>query len=345
MPLKSVLVAGLLALCAAPAAAQAPSPFAGKQMRFIVPFPAGGTLDVLARTVSNELGPALGATIVVENRPGASGVLGADVVARAPADGSTLVIVSNTFVTLPAMLDSLPFDIVKNFAPVIELGGTPTLLTVHPSIPARDLKQFIAYAREKKDGVNYNSPGIASPPHLAGELFSRAANVPMVHVPYRGTQPAITDLVSGQMPVSMAPLNAVLQFVNNQQLYGIALTDAARTRYLPNYPDAARIRHRHAAGDVVVRGADHRRHAARPRGAPQQRDRQDPARPESAAAAGIADLRGQRRLGRGPRQADARGCGDQRQDRDGSQDQGAVRLRLIAAPRVHEFKKANSAPV
>ncbi len=236
MPMKSVLVAGLLALCAAPAAAQTPSPFAGKQMRFIVPFPAGGTLDVLARTVSNDLAPALGATIVVENRPGASGVLGADVVARAPADGSTLVIVSNTFVTLPAMLDSLPFDIVKNFAPVIELGGTPTLLTVHPSIPARDLKQFIAYAREKKDGVNYNSPGIASPPHLAGELFSRAANVPMVHVPYRGTQPAITDLVSGQMPVSMAPLNAVLQFVNNQQLYGIALTDAARTRYLPNIP-------------------------------------------------------------------------------------------------------------
>jgi tripartite-type tricarboxylate transporter receptor subunit TctC len=236
MPLKSVLVTALLALCAAPAAAQTPSPFAGKQMRFIVPFPAGGTLDVLARTVSNELGPALGATIVVENRPGASGVLGADVVARAPADGSTLVIVSNTFVTLPAMLDSLPFDIVKNFAPVIELGGTPTLLTVHPSIPPRDLKQFIAYAREKKDGVSYNSPGIASPPHLAGELFARAANVPMVHVPYRGTQPAITDLVSGQMPVSMAPLNAVLQFVNNQQLYGIALTDAARTKYLPDVP-------------------------------------------------------------------------------------------------------------
>jgi tripartite-type tricarboxylate transporter receptor subunit TctC len=231
---KRILIAALAILAVAPAFAQAPSPFAGKQMRFIVPFPAGGTLDVLARTVSNDLGPALGTTIVVENRPGASGVIGADLVARAPADGSTLVIISNTFVTLPAMLPSLPFDIFKNFAPVIELGGTPTLLTVHPTIPARDLKQFIEYARQAKGGVSYNSPGIASPPHLAGELFARAANVPMVHVPYRGTQPAVTDLVSGQMPVSMAPLNAVLQFVNDKRLFGIALTDAARTKYLPD---------------------------------------------------------------------------------------------------------------
>jgi tripartite-type tricarboxylate transporter receptor subunit TctC len=236
MSVKSVLISSLVALFVAPALAQAPSPFAGKPMRFIVPFPAGGTLDVLARTVSNELGPALGTAIVVENRPGASGVLGADVVARAPADGSTLVIVSNTFVTLPAMMSTLPFDIVKNFAPVIELGGTPTLLTVHPSIPARDLKQFIAYAKQAKDGVSYNSPGIASPPHLAGELFARAADIRMVHVPYRGTQPAVTDLVSGQMPVSMAPLNAVLQFVQDKKLFGIALTDATRTKYLPDVP-------------------------------------------------------------------------------------------------------------
>ncbi|HZN28749.1 MAG TPA: tripartite tricarboxylate transporter substrate-binding protein [Xanthobacteraceae bacterium] len=238
MSLKRVLILGVIALSTAPTLAQAPAPGvpASKQMRFIVPFPAGGTLDVLARTVSNELGPALGATIVVENRPGASGVLGADVVARAPADGSTLVIVSNTFVTLPAMLNNLPFDIFKNFAPVVELGGTPTLLTVHPSFPARDLRQFIDFAKNAKDGINYNSPGIASPPHLAGELLARAADIRLVHVPYRGTQPAVTDLVAGQMPVSMAPLNAVLQFVNDRKLYGIALTDAARTKYLPEVP-------------------------------------------------------------------------------------------------------------
>jgi tripartite-type tricarboxylate transporter receptor subunit TctC len=236
MPLKRVLFAGLFALLAMPAFAQAPSPFANKQMRFIVPFPAGGTLDFLARTVSNELGPALGTTVVVENRPGASGVIGEDIVARAPPDGSTLVIISNTFVTLPAILPSLPFDIFKSFAPIIELGGTPTLLTVHPSLPVRDFKQFIEYAKNKKDGVNFNSPGIASPPHLAGELLARAADIPLVHVPYRGIAPAITDLVAGQIQVGMAPLNGVLQFVKDKKLYGIALTDAKRTKYLPEIP-------------------------------------------------------------------------------------------------------------
>ena len=237
MPLKRVSDSqACLRFSAVPAFAQAPSPFAGKQMRFIVPFPAGGTLDFLARTVSNELGPALGTTVVVENRPGASGVIGEDIVARAPADGSTLVIISNTFVTLPAILPSLPFDIFKNFAPIIELGGTPTLLTVHPSLPPRDFKQFIEYAKNAKNGVNYNSPGIASPPHLAGELLARAANIPLVHVPYRGIAPAITDLVAGQIQVGMAPLNGVLQFVKDKKLYGIALTDATRTKYLPDVP-------------------------------------------------------------------------------------------------------------
>src|SRR5437868_9124193 len=147
MSVKGVLISSLLALSAAPAFAQAPSPFAGKQMRFIVPFPAGGTLDVLARTVANELGPALGQTIVVENRPGASGVLGAEVVARAAPDGHTLVIVSNTLVTLPAMRKDLPFDVLNDFAPVIELGSTPTVIAVHPSFPARDLNGFIEVAR------------------------------------------------------------------------------------------------------------------------------------------------------------------------------------------------------
>jgi tripartite-type tricarboxylate transporter receptor subunit TctC len=228
----------MLAVLAAPVVAQTsgPTPFPVKALHFIVPFPPGGTLDVLARTIANELGPALGQTIVVENKPGASGVLGAELVARAPADGHTFFIASNTLVTLPAMRKDLPFDIFKDFAPVVELGSTPTVLTVHPSFPARDLAQFIAYAKTARGGVNYNSPGIASPPHLAGELFARAAGIPLVHVSYRGTQPAVTDLVAGHMPVMMAPLNAVLQFINDKQLYAIAMTDAARTKYLPEVP-------------------------------------------------------------------------------------------------------------
>ena len=238
MSLKIAFIAASIALLGGPAAAQsgAPAPFPNKQLRFIVPFPAGGTLDVLARTVSNELGPALGQTVVVENRPGASGVLGAELVARAPADGHTLMICSNTLITLPAMRSDLPFDVFNDFAPVIELGGTPTVITVHPSFPARDLQQFIEVAKKTKGGVNYNSPGIASPPHIAGELLARAADIPLVHVSYRGTQPAVSDLVAGHVPVMMAPLNAVLQFIRDKQLYPIAVTDAQRSKYLPEVP-------------------------------------------------------------------------------------------------------------
>ena len=238
MPRKASCLAGLVALLVGPAVAQtsAPAPFPAKPLHFIVPFPPGGTLDVLARTVSNELGPALGQTIVVENRPGASGVIGAEAIARAPADGHTLVIVSNTLVTLPALRSDLPFDVMKDFAPIVELGSTPTVIAVHPSLGARDMAAFLAAARSAKGGLNYNSPGIASPPHLAGELLARAAGIPLVHVPYRGTQPAVTDVVAGQVPMMMAPLNAVLQFIRQRQLFAIAVTDAGRASDLPDVP-------------------------------------------------------------------------------------------------------------
>ena len=237
MSLKIAFIAGLAALL--PGSLLAQAPFPERPLRFVVPFPAGGTLDVLARTISNELGPALGQSVIVENRPGASGVLGAELVARAPADGHALLIASNTLVTLPAMRNDLPFDVFRDFAPVIALGSTPTVVAVHPSFPARDLKQFIDVVKNSANGVNYNSPGIASPPHIAGELLARAANIPLVHVAYRGTQPAVTDLVAGHVPVMMAPLNAVLQFINDKQLYPIALSDASRTKYLPDVPTLA----------------------------------------------------------------------------------------------------------
>jgi tripartite-type tricarboxylate transporter receptor subunit TctC len=231
---KAFLAMAAITCGSAAALAQgAPGP---GQMRFIVPFPAGGTLDILARAVSNELGPVMGESIIVENRPGASGAIGADAVAKAPKDARTVFIASNTLVTLPAMRNDLPFDVFKDFAPIIELGETPTVLTLHPSFGARDYASFVAKAKTMKDGVSYNSPGIASPPHLAGELLSRAAGLPLVHVPYRGTQPAVTDLVSGQIGMMMAPLNAVLPFIENKQLVPIALTDASRTKYLPDTP-------------------------------------------------------------------------------------------------------------
>ncbi|RAI39068.1 Bug family tripartite tricarboxylate transporter substrate binding protein [Rhodoplanes roseus] len=232
--LAAMLVAAMPTL--ARAQAPAPEPFPTRPLRFVVPFPPGGTLDVLARTISHELAVSLGQTVVVENRPGASGMVGAEVVARAVPDGHTLMIGSNTLATLPALRTDMPIDIWRDLAPVVALGSTPTLITVHPSFPARDFAQFVEAVKRTSGGASYNSPGIASPPHLAGELLARAAGIPLVHVPYRGTQPAVSDLAAGHIPIMMAPLNAVIGFVDDKRLVPIAITDAQRTKYLPGVP-------------------------------------------------------------------------------------------------------------
>jgi len=216
--------------------AQSQPAFSSKPIRMVVPFPPGGTLDVLTRIISEKLSVNIGQPVVVENRPGASGAIGAEMVSKAPPDGHILMIFSNTLVTLPSLRSNLPFDPLKDFSPVIEVAATPTVLVVHPSFPARNLAEFIAAARATKGGVSYNSPGIASPPHLAGELLARAANVPMVHVPYKGSGPAVNDLVGGQIPAMMAPLNLVLPYLRSGRVFAIAVTDANRARDLPNVP-------------------------------------------------------------------------------------------------------------
>ena len=210
--------------------------FPNKPIRMVVPFPPGGTLDVLARVISEKLSANMGQPAVVENRPGASGAIGAEMVSKAPPDGHILMIFSNTLVTLPSLRRDLPFDPLKDFSPVIEVAATPTVLVVHPSFPARNLTEFIAAARATKGGVSYNSPGNSSPPHLAGELLARAANVPMVHVPYKGSGPAVNDLVGGQIAAMMAPLNLVLPYLRTGRAFAIAVTDASRARDLPNVP-------------------------------------------------------------------------------------------------------------
>jgi tripartite-type tricarboxylate transporter receptor subunit TctC len=232
--LKKVWLFALVGFIAATTAVA--QPFPSKPIRMVVPFPPGGTLDILARTVGQKLSANVGQPVVTENRPGAQGAIGAEVVAKASPDGHILVIISNTLVTLPSLRRDLPFDPLKDFTPVIELAATPTVLVVHPSFPARNLQEFIAAARKTTSGVSYNSPGTASPPHLAGELFARAANVPMVHVPYSGTAPAITDLVGGQVPAMMAPLNSILPYLKSGRAFAIAVTDANRARELPEVP-------------------------------------------------------------------------------------------------------------
>ena len=216
-----------------PASAQLTS---SKQVRFIVPFAAGGTLDVFARVISKELGPILGQPVIVENRPGASGGIGAEAVARAEPDGMTLMIMTNTLATLPQLRPDLPFNIEKDLAPIIELGSTPTVMTLHPSFPARTVKEFIETAKKTPNGVDFTSPAVASAPHLAGEMFGRLAGVKLVHVPYRGSGPAVADLVAGQVKMMMAPLNLVLPFIETKQLIPLAVTNDQRTALLPDVP-------------------------------------------------------------------------------------------------------------
>ena len=211
-------------------------PFPSKPIRMVVPFPPGGTLDILARTIGQKLSTNVGQPVVTENRPGASGAIGAAEVAKASPDGHILMIMSNTLVTLPSLRSDLPFHPLKDFTPIAEVAATPTVLVVHPSFPARNLEEFIAVARKTPGGVSYNSPGNSSPPHLAGELFARAANVPMVHVPYKGVAPAVVDLVGGQIPAMMAPLNVILPHLKAGRAFAIVVTDANRARDLPEVP-------------------------------------------------------------------------------------------------------------
>jgi tripartite-type tricarboxylate transporter receptor subunit TctC len=233
----AIFALGAAALCAPLAATPAVAQdYPTHPVKFIVPFPPGGTLDVLARMVADKLRGPLGQQVLVENKPGAAGAIGAQAVATAEPDGHTIFIASNTLVTLPALRKELPFDPMKSFAPIIELAFTPTIITLHPSLPARDYPQFVAMVKGMKDGLSYSSPGIASPPHLAGELLARAANIPMVHIPQKGTAPAVTDLLSGAVPAMMAPLNAVLDHIKQGRLFAIASIDASRATDLPNIP-------------------------------------------------------------------------------------------------------------
>lgn len=210
--------------------------YPSRPVRIVVPFPPAGTLDVLARVIGERLSPALGQPVLVENRPGAQGSIGADAVAKAAPDGHTLLLASNTFIILPSMNRNLPYDVFRDFTPVVQLSSIPNVLVVHPSFPGRTVQEFIAVARRAPGGLSYNSAGTGSPLHLAGELMAREARIPLVHVPYKGTIPAVNDLVSGQLMAMFAPLGAIMPFLKSGKAYALGVTDSQRTSLLPDVP-------------------------------------------------------------------------------------------------------------
>ena len=227
----------LLALSAAGAAAQ---PYPSKPIRLVVPFPAGGTTDILAREVGQRLSLSLGQPVVIDNRPGAAGNIGSELVAKSAPDGYTLLMATvGTHAINPNLYARMPYDHVKDFAPVVLVAGVPNVLEVTPSLPVHSVADLIKLAKEKPGQINFASSGSGTSIHLSGELFKTMAGVDMTHVPYKGSAPAITDLIGGQVQVMFDNLPSSLQQIKAGKLRAIAVTSAQRAPALPDIPTIA----------------------------------------------------------------------------------------------------------
>jgi tripartite-type tricarboxylate transporter receptor subunit TctC len=208
-------------------------------MRMVVPFAAGGTADVLGRIVAQQLGAVTGNTVVVENRPGSGGNIGADVVAHGPDDGSVLLLGTIGIHAASKIYRSLPYDPDKDLQPVTILAEVPNVLIVNPSVQAKDVKEFVALAKEKPGSLNFGSAGNGSSTHMIAELFKLKAGINMTHVPYRGSAPALNDLMAGQIQLMLENLPTALPFIQAGTLRALGVTSAARSPSLPNVPTIA----------------------------------------------------------------------------------------------------------
>lgn len=220
-------------------AAQA-QPYPAKPVRIVVPFPAGGNADIFARAFAQKLGDAWKQTPIVDNRAGAAGIIGTQFVARSPADGYTLLFgTTGTHTTNPAVYAKLPYDPVKDFAPVSNFADSPFLLVVHPSVPAHTLQGLVALAKSRPGQLDYASFGAGSSAHLAGEMLRTMAGINIVHVAYKGGPPAVTDPVGGHVSLMFNSLPAVLPLVKAERLRALAVASARRAPTLPELPTFA----------------------------------------------------------------------------------------------------------
>lgn len=210
--------------------------YPAKPVRVIVPFAPGGGTDLMARVVVQKLGETLGGTWVIDNRGGAGGTIGSDLAAKSPPDGYTLLVVSGAHAINPSLHARLPYDTERDFAPITMITSGPGLLVVHPSLPARTVKEFIALAKARPGQLNFASAGIGTPPHLAGELFKTMAGIGMVHVPYKGNGPAYIDLLAGHVPVMFPTIPTAIPHVRAGKIRALAVTTAKRTAIVPELP-------------------------------------------------------------------------------------------------------------
>ena len=230
---------GQLAQAQTPASNPSAS-YPNKPIRLLVPFPAGGATDIFARVLSQKLGEKIGHTVVVENRPGAGGTIGSDLVAKAAPDGYTLLLAtSSTHSIGPALSNKIPYDAQRDFTPVLHVGNAPSILLVPNSTPAKNLKDWLVYAKQNPGKLNYGSSGNGTIVHLTAELFKDQLGLFIVHIPYRGTALAIPDLVSGKLDLMFDSLPTGLPHAREGRLRALAVTSAKRTPMAPDLPAVA----------------------------------------------------------------------------------------------------------
>ena len=227
-------LAALMACVASGALAQA---YPNHSIRLVVPFPAGGTTDILARDVAKKLTDALGQSVVVDNRPGAGGNIGADLVAKSPPDGYTLLMGTvGTHAINPSLYAKMPYDHIKDFVPVVLVAGVPNVLVVNPAVPVNTVADLIKLAKSKPGAINFASSGSGTSIHLSGELFKTMTGVDMTHVPYKGSSPALSDLMGGQVQIMFDNLPSSLALIKSGKLRAVAVTSLKRAPALPDVP-------------------------------------------------------------------------------------------------------------
>ena len=210
--------------------------YPSKPIRLIVPFAPGGSNDIMARLLGQKLSESMGGQIVVDNRAGGSGIIGTDLAAKAAPDGYTLLMMSLTFAVNPSLYSKLPYDTLKDLTPVTLVASAPLMLVVHPSIPAKSVQEFLAYAKANPGKLNFGSGGPGTTPHLAGEMLKLMARVQMTHVPYKGGGPALTDLMGGQIQLMLENIPSTLPLAKSGKVRALAVSSRQRSPLIPDLP-------------------------------------------------------------------------------------------------------------
>lgn len=232
-------LAGMLAATLSYAPAAPAQNYPARTIRLVVPSSPGGSSDILGRLLGQKLGEALGQQVVIDNRAGASGVIGVDIVAKSPPDGYTLVITQTSLAINPSMISKMPYNALRDLAPISQIVVAPNVLTLHPSVPAMNVKGLIALAKSKPGSLTVGSPGIGTSPHLSAELFKLMAGINMTQVPFKGSGQGMVSLLSGEVALMFPTMPTVMPYFKARRLRPLGVTTAKRSRALPDVPSIA----------------------------------------------------------------------------------------------------------